>query len=38
MAWRYVLAPYRERLGELSPAALTAVIRAREQLPAWWSG
>jgi len=37
MAWRYVLTPYRERLGELSPAALTAVIRAREQLPAWWS-
>lgn len=37
VAWRYGLTPYRERLGDLSPAALTAGIRAREQLPAWWA-
>lgn len=38
VAWRYGLAPYRERLGELSPAALSAGIHARESLPAWWTG
>jgi hypothetical protein len=37
VAWRYGLTPYRERLGELSPAALTAGIEAREQLPPWWT-
>ncbi len=37
IAWRYGLTPYRERLGELSPAALTAGIHEREQPPPWWT-
>ncbi len=37
VSWRYGLAPYRERLGKVSPAALTAVIRAREPSPPWWT-
>lgn len=36
-AWRHGLTPYRERLGELSPAALTAGIRARGPQPSWWT-
>ncbi|MGI8804626.1 MAG: hypothetical protein ACR2IN_02875 [Thermoleophilaceae bacterium] len=36
-AWRHGLSPYRERLGELSPAALTAGIRARGPQPSWWT-
>jgi DNA-binding NarL/FixJ family response regulator len=38
LAWRYGLNPYRERLGELSPAALNAAIRRRATMPAWWTG
>lgn len=37
VAWRYGLTPYRERLGELSPAAVTAGIEPREPLPPWWT-
>ncbi len=37
VAWRYGLTPYRERLGDLSPAALTAGIRPQACLPAWWT-
>jgi hypothetical protein len=36
-AWRHGLAPYRERLGELSPATLTAGIRAPGPQPSWWT-
>ncbi len=36
-AWRYGLIPYRERLGDLSPAALTAGIRPQAHLPLWWT-
>jgi hypothetical protein len=37
IAWRYGLTPYREPLGELSPAALTAGIEPRDPLPSWWT-
>lgn len=37
VAWRYGLTPYRERLGDLSPAALTAGIRPQAFMPAWWT-
>lgn len=37
VAWRYGLNPYRERLGDVTPAALTAGIQPRPQLPAWWT-
>lgn len=37
VAWRYGLTPYRERLGELSPAAVAAGIQPREPLPLWWT-
>lgn len=36
-AWRHGLSPYRERLGELSPAALTAGIRPPTPQPSWWT-
>ena len=36
-AWRYGLTPYRESLGELSPAALAAGIEPRDPLPTWWT-
>lgn len=36
-AWRHGLSPYRERLGELSSAALTAGIRAPGPQPSWWT-
>jgi hypothetical protein len=37
VAWRYGLTPYREPLGELSPAALAAGIEPRDPLPSWWT-
>jgi DNA-binding NarL/FixJ family response regulator len=37
VAWRYGLSPYRECLGELSPAALSAAIEPRDPLPPWWN-
>ena len=37
VAWRYGLTPYRECLGELSPAALSAGIEPRDPLPSWWT-
>ena len=37
VAWRYGLTPYRECLGELSPAALSAAIEPRDPPPLWWS-
>ena len=37
VAWRYGLTPYRECLGELSPAALSAGIELRNPLPSWWT-
>ena len=37
LAWRYGLTPYRESLGELSPAALSAAITPRDPLPPWWT-
>ena len=36
-AWRYGLDPYREYLGELSPAALAAGIEPRDRPPSWWT-
>ena len=36
VAWRYGLTPSRERLGELSPATLTAAIRPPAH-PSWWT-
>jgi hypothetical protein len=37
IAWRYGLTPFREPLGELSPAVLTAAIEHRDPLPSWWA-
>jgi hypothetical protein len=37
VAWRHGLTPYRECLGELSPAALAAGIEPRDPLPTWWT-
>jgi AmiR/NasT family two-component response regulator len=37
VARRYGLTPYRECLGELSPAALSAGIEPRDPLPSWWT-
>jgi hypothetical protein len=37
VAWRYGLTPYRECLGELSPATLSAGIEPRDPLPTWWT-
>jgi hypothetical protein len=37
VAWRYGLTPYRECLGELSPATLSAGIEPRGPLPSWWT-
>jgi hypothetical protein len=37
VAWRYGVTPYREPLGELSPAALSAGIGPRDPLPSWWT-
>jgi hypothetical protein len=37
VAWRYGLTPYRRRLGELSPAALTSCIEPREATCPWWN-
>lgn len=38
VAWRYGLTPYRERLGELSPSALTVGIQLGEPVAPWWTG
>ncbi len=37
VAWRYGLSPYRECLGELSPAVLAAGISPRDPPPSWWT-
>ena len=37
VAWRYGLTPYRESLGEVSPATLSAAIERRDPLPSWWT-
>jgi hypothetical protein len=37
VAWRYGLQPYRERLGELSPAVLSAALHPPDPLPSWWT-
>jgi hypothetical protein len=37
VAWRYGLTPYRECLGQLSPAVLAAGIESRDPPPSWWT-
>jgi hypothetical protein len=37
VAWRHGLTPYRECLGELSPAVLAAGIEPRDRPPSWWT-
>ena len=37
LAWRYGLTPYRECLGELSPATMSAAIERREPKHSWWT-